>query len=120
MWRAMGRKAEVKKTSTTMADRGGETVERMGPRRWSASRILSNWRKKGSLEESGSEGGRGNSRRWNDGEEEMKEAIWSASAADANGVGQMKVTAQPREASDSARRRKGKRCPIPAHGRKAT
>ena len=72
------------------------------------------------MEESGSEGGSGNSRRRNDGEEETKEAIWSASAAEANGVGQMKVTTQPREASDSARRRKFKRCPMPAHGRKAT
>ena len=121
MPRATGTKAEVRNSSTMSADKGGETDERTGPRRWAARRILSNWRKKGSLEltEEMSKGGRGNSTGRNNGEEETKAAMWSASAAETSGMGQMKVTAQPREANMAARRRKGLRCPIPALGSSA-
>ena len=116
MPRATGTKAEVRNSSTMSADKGGETDERMGPRRWAAWRILSNWRNKGlsELADERSKGRSGNSRRWKNGEEETKAAMWSASAAETRGVGQMNVTAQPREASVAARRRKGLRCPMPA------
>ena len=38
---AMGAKEEVKKTSTTMANREGGADERMGSRRWSADNMQS-------------------------------------------------------------------------------
>ncbi|CAA6672441.1 unnamed protein product [Spirodela intermedia] len=84
--------------------------------------MASNWRKKGSVEaaEEESKGRRGNSSGRTPSEEATKSETWRASAAETTGVGVMKVTPQPREASAAASRRNGMRWPMPALVSRAT
>ncbi|CAA7409633.1 unnamed protein product [Spirodela intermedia] len=84
--------------------------------------MASNWRKKGSVEAAveESKGRRGNSSGRMPAEEATKSATWRASAPEITGVGVMKVTPQPREASSAARRMNGMRWPMPELGSRAT